>query len=65
MGRKEKEKIKAITSIYKELNIKEITQAKIDFYFEAAAKNLKDLKLTKEQKDQLRELSKILLNRNN
>ena len=60
-----KEKIKAVTNIFNQLNIEEITQNKIDFYFDAASENIKKLRLSSEQKKQLRHLSEILLNRIN
>ncbi len=62
---REKEKIKKVTGIYNELGIKEITQEKIDSYFEAANENLKKLRLTKVQKNGLCQLSEMLLSRNN
>ena len=62
---KDKEKIKSVTTIYNALNIKEITQQKIDSYFDAASDNIKRLRLSREQKNQLKSLSKLLLNRNN
>lgn len=61
---KGKEKIKAVTSIFNDLNVKEITQQKIDAYFNAASENIKKLRLSGGQKKQLRQLSNILLNRN-
>jgi geranylgeranyl diphosphate synthase type II len=44
------EKIQAITSLYNQLNIKEITQKKIDLYFETALKNLNEVKASEERK---------------
>ena len=59
----ENKKIKAVTAIYNSLDIKEITQQKIDAYFSSASENINNLSLGIEQKKQLNRLSQLLLNR--
>ena len=57
------EKVKAILGIYNRLNIKEITQRKIDEYFKSCSDILRAINVETEKKENLREISNIMLNR--
>lgn len=59
----EDKKVNAILGIYNRLNIKEITQAKIDEYFKYCSGILNTLKIEAEIKENLRTISNIMLNR--
>ena len=57
------EKIKAITQIYDEIDIKTICQAKIESLFAEATKNLDEISIQNESKQNLRDYALQLLNR--
>ncbi len=57
------EKIKAVSNIYNELNLKELTNNKIESYYEAAEKNLKALHATPERITTLENVCKRLMHR--
>ena len=57
------EKIGAVTNIYNRNGIKQLTDEKIDFYFEQSSKILQDIPLKDAQKHQLETLSKRILKR--
>lgn len=57
------EKVKAVLGIYNRLNIKEITQRKIDEYFKSCSDILRAINVETEKKENLREISNIMLNR--
>ena len=59
----EKEKIKAITRIYNELNIRTITEERINGYYQAAMQVWEKIGLEKDRKTELLQLSKLILNR--
>jgi geranylgeranyl diphosphate synthase type II len=59
-----KEKIDAIKKIYMELKIKELTQQKIDFYFQKSSQILQNLSVDEGKKQALVLLSGEMLNRN-
>jgi len=59
----EAQKIKAVTSIYNQIQIKEKTESKIDYYFHTSAKILQNLPIEELKKKQLKNLSKKILNR--
>lgn len=57
------EKIIAVTNIYNKIGIKQLTEEKINFYFEQSSKILQDIALKDVQKHQLETLSKRILKR--
>ena len=57
-------KIEAVLNIYNKLNVKEITQSKIDFYFNKSSSILQQLAVDKTKIQPLIELSNHLLKRN-
>ena len=57
------EKIAAVTQIYNQLKIKEITEEKIDFYFQQTVGILQRIPVEEKRKDALLSLSDIMLNR--
>jgi len=59
----EYEKIREVTAIFKQLQIHEITQKKIDQYFHNATQILNDLPVEKQNKTALANLSKKMLKR--
>ena len=59
------EKVNAVTSIYNELNIKELTEKKIQFYFDKAFKSLMQLHVTPARKQLLEGFTRDLINREN
>jgi geranylgeranyl diphosphate synthase type II len=61
----EENKISAVKKIYTQLNIKELTQQKIDFYFQRASNTLKNLSLDENKLQPLFVLGKRMLKRNN
>ena len=61
---KPEEKIKAFTEIYNQLNIRNITQDKINFYYEKAINELDKVKVSPERLTELHRISDILMNRN-
>ncbi|MDR2146007.1 MAG: polyprenyl synthetase family protein [Tannerella sp.] len=61
---KPEEKIKAFTDIYNQLNIKILTQEKINFFYEKAINELGKVKIAPERLAELYRVSEILMNRN-
>lgn len=61
----EEEKIKAVKNIYRNLKINDLTQKKIDHYFEKSLQLLNRLNLSETKKEPLIQLSKSLIKRNN
>lgn len=59
------EKIAAITAIYDELNIKELTQKKMRCYYDLAMGELKHLDVPKERLSELCRVCSLLMNREN
>ena len=59
----EQEKIAAVTEIYNELNIKELTVEKINHYFTEAQHTLSSINLPVEGKQSLQEFALSLINR--
>jgi geranylgeranyl diphosphate synthase type II len=59
----EQEKIAAVTEIYNELNIKELTAEKINHYFTEAQHTLSSINLPVEGKQSLQEFALSLINR--
>jgi len=57
------EKVNAVTSIYNELNIEELTKKKIEFYFSKAFEALDRLNCSKESKMPLINFTNYLINR--
>lgn len=57
------EKINAVTSVYKLLNIKSITKSKIDFYFEKALQSLNQVNAPADRKTVLKEFMEGLRSR--
>ena len=57
------EKIKKITEIFNLLNIKKLTEKKIQQYFNNAFKKLGDIKLDSSKKEELKKYLELLLNR--
>jgi geranylgeranyl diphosphate synthase type II len=62
-GFDKEEKVNAVKSIYDELNIKELTEAKMNEYFEKAFQNLEDLDAPSEKKIIIKEFFNYLINR--
>lgn len=58
------QKIKAVTSIFDSLNIKELTEKKILNYYEQALGKLENLNRPKERKTELYNFASFLMNRN-
>lgn len=58
------EKIAAVSGIFDQLNIKELTEQIIDSYFMKASKILENMPVNEERKQPLKELSKKMLGRN-
>jgi geranylgeranyl diphosphate synthase type II len=61
---KPEEKIKAFTEIYNQLNIRELTHLKINFYYEKAINELNKIKTLQTGLTELYRISEILMNRN-
>ena len=61
----EENKISAVKEIYTQLNIKELTQQKIDFYFQEASNILQNLSLDENKLQPLFVLGNRMLKRNN
>ncbi|MGM0581402.1 MAG: polyprenyl synthetase family protein [Bacteroidota bacterium] len=57
------EKVNAVKSIYDELSIKELTEAKMNEYFEKAFQNLEDLDAPSEKKIIIKDFFNYLINR--
>jgi geranylgeranyl diphosphate synthase type II len=57
------EKINAVLNIYNRLNIKELTQQKIDFYFQKSGAVFNQISVAENRKQQLQEISSSMLNR--
>lgn len=57
------EKIEAITQIYNQLKIREITEDKIDFYFQQTLKIYQEIPIAERKKEALLSLSNNMLNR--
>jgi len=58
-------KIKAVKTIYSQLQIQELTQQKIDFYFQKSTKLLQEISLPENKKLTLKALSSRMLKRKN
>jgi len=58
-----KKKIKAVTSIFDALNVKEVTEKKIRNYYQQALTNLENLNRPEEQKTELYNFASFLMNR--
>lgn len=58
-----KEKINAVTAIYNELQLKKLSEDKIENYFAIAMKHLTAVSVASEKKNVLKELSERLMNR--
>ena len=56
-------KISAVTKIYNEIGIKELTQSKIDYYFHESSEILQNIPVAEIKKQQLKSLSKRMLKR--
>jgi len=61
----DEKKIESIKSIYSQLNIKKITQQKIDSYFQKSSRLLEDLAIPKSKKQSLTAISNMVLKREN
>jgi len=59
----ENEKIKAISDIYNKLNIKEITEAGINEFYQSALHICEEIKLPQESKKELLRLADLIMNR--
>ncbi|WMN12798.1 polyprenyl synthetase family protein [Marivirga salinae] len=57
------EKVKSVTAIYNKLNIKELTETKMNEYFEKAFQNLEDLDASSEKKVIIKDFFNYLINR--
>jgi geranylgeranyl diphosphate synthase type II len=57
------EKITAVLDIYNQLNIKELTEQKIESYFQKCTTVFQQISIGEKQKKQLQEISKGMLNR--
>lgn len=57
------EKVNAVKSIYDELHIKTLTEAKMNEYFEKAFTNLEDLDAPSEKKNIIKDFFNYLINR--
>jgi geranylgeranyl diphosphate synthase type II len=60
-----KEKIDAVKNIFTQVNIKEITQQKINFYFQRSTDLLNHLNIDKKTKEPFYSLGNQMLNRKN
>ena len=58
------EKIKGVTSIFNELNVKEMTEKRIKDYYKLAITSLKNLNRPEERKTELYNFASFLMNRN-
>jgi geranylgeranyl diphosphate synthase type II len=61
----EKEKIKAVTSVYDQLSLAEMTKKKITYFHQQSLKNLKNVKVSDDRKKALSDLAEQLIIRNN
>ena len=59
------EKIQAVTALYDEIGVRQLTEDKINEYFEASLQSLEQVGLPAERKQQLRSLAQSLLGRKN
>ncbi|HEX7584038.1 MAG TPA: polyprenyl synthetase family protein [Prolixibacteraceae bacterium] len=57
------EKVRVITDIYNELNIREITESFIDEFYQLALNVLEEIALTEETKTELLHLANLIMNR--
>lgn len=57
------EKVRAVTDIYNQLGIKELTTKKIDTYFQKAFQQLENLEIEAKQKEPLLQFTQWLINR--
>jgi geranylgeranyl diphosphate synthase, type II len=57
------EKITAVLDMYNQLNIKELTEQKIESYFQKCTTVFQQISISEKQKQQLQEISKGMLNR--
>jgi len=57
------EKVKKITQIFNKLNIKKLTEKKINLFFDGAYKKLDELEFEEQKKDELKKYLKLLLDR--
>jgi geranylgeranyl diphosphate synthase, type II len=57
------EKIAAVLDMYNQLNIKELTEQKIESYFQKCTTVFQQISIDEKQKQQLKEISKGMLNR--
>jgi geranylgeranyl diphosphate synthase, type II len=57
------EKIAAVLDMYNQLNIKELTEQKIESYFQKCTTVFQQISISEKQKQQLQEISKGMLNR--
>jgi len=58
------EKILAVTKIYNEIGIKELTKRKIEYYFNESSQTLQEIPIDDYKKQQLILIGKQMLNRN-
>jgi geranylgeranyl diphosphate synthase type II len=58
-----KEKVESVKRIYNQLNIQEITQAKIDEYFNLSNHSLEKISVNDEKKSELKSFAEYLMNR--
>lgn len=57
------EKVREISGVYNQLNIKKITEGQIDFYFQAALDILDEVELPEEKKTEMKKLARLILSR--
>jgi geranylgeranyl diphosphate synthase type II len=62
-GYKPSEKIAAVLDIYNQLNIKELTEQKIESYFQKCTTVFQQISISEKQKQELHEISTGMLNR--
>jgi len=62
-GYQPSEKIKAVLDIYNQLNIKELTEQKIESYFQKCTTVFQQISIGEKQKQKLQEISEGMLNR--
>lgn len=60
----EKTKILAVTEIYNQLNLKQICEERMDFYYEHALSKLKQVSIEENKKTELIKLAEVLMSRN-
>lgn len=60
----EKTKILAVTEIYNQLNLKQICEERMDFYYENALNKLKQVSIEENKKTELIKLAEVLMSRN-